>query len=161
MFFLDRSDGIAADGLPDRRARGVVSRSWGHLHTSTATRSRSRQTTCAVISASANIYPSGAPYAWEFSRAGRTIEFQPRGPLSLDDRELMVEAALSDIGLAFVWEERVRPYVADGRLVECLASWATPMKWLSCTIPHASSCPQACAPSSRCLGFKWFVFGSR
>lgn len=42
----------------------------------------------------------------------------------------MVEAALSDIGLAFVWEERARPYVADGRLVECLASWATPMKWL-------------------------------
>ena len=62
----------------------------------------------------------------EFSRAGSIIEFQPTGPLSLDDHELMVEAALSDVGLAYVWEERARPYLADGRLVECLASWAGP-----------------------------------
>ncbi|MDS7595713.1 LysR family transcriptional regulator [Agrobacterium tumefaciens] len=77
-----------------------------------------------------NIYPNGTPYAWEFSRAGSTIEFQPSGPVSLDDHELMVEAALSGVGLAYVWEERARPYIADGRLVECLASWAAPMEWL-------------------------------
>jgi len=77
-----------------------------------------------------NIYPSGTAYAWEFSRAGSVIEFEPTGPLSLDDHELMVEAALSGVGLAYVWEERTRPYVADGRLIECLASWAAPMEWL-------------------------------
>ncbi len=77
-----------------------------------------------------NIYPSGTPYAWEFSRAGSIIEFQPTGPLSLDDHELMVEAALSDVGLAYVWEERARRYIADGRLIECLASWGAPMEWL-------------------------------
>lgn len=77
-----------------------------------------------------NIYPSGTPYVWEFSRAGSIIEFEPSGALSLDDHELMVEAALSGIGLAYVWEERARPYVSDGRLVECLASWAAPMEWL-------------------------------
>lgn len=77
-----------------------------------------------------NIYPSGTPYPWEFSRAGKIIEFQPSGPLSLDDHELMVEAALSGIGLAYVWEERARPHIADGRLVECLASWSAPMEWL-------------------------------
>lgn len=77
-----------------------------------------------------NIYPSGMPYAWEFSRAGSIIEFQPFGPLSLDNHELMVEAALSDVVLAYVWEERARPYIADGRLVECLAAWAAPMEWL-------------------------------
>jgi DNA-binding transcriptional LysR family regulator len=42
----------------------------------------------------------------------------------------MVEAALSGIGLAYVWEERARPYVAQGRLIECLSSWAAPMEWL-------------------------------
>lgn len=77
-----------------------------------------------------NIYPSGKPYAWEFSQAGKIIEFQPTGPLSLDDHELMVEAALSGLGLAYVWEARARPYIADGRLVECLASWSAPMEWL-------------------------------
>lgn len=77
-----------------------------------------------------NIYPSGTPYAWEFSRAGSIIEFEPSGRLSLDDHELMVEAALSEVGLAYVWEERARPYVSDGRLVECLASWSAPREWL-------------------------------
>lgn len=42
----------------------------------------------------------------------------------------MVEAALSDFGLAYVWEERARPYIAEGKLVECLASWNAPMEWL-------------------------------
>src|SRR5215468_7295972 len=40
-----------------------------------------------------NIYPNGAAYAWEFSRAGKIIAFEPTGPLSLDDHELIVEAA--------------------------------------------------------------------
>ena len=30
-----------------------------------------------------NIYPSGRAYPWEFSRAGKIIEFEPNGPLSL------------------------------------------------------------------------------
>jgi DNA-binding transcriptional LysR family regulator len=77
-----------------------------------------------------NIYPSGTAYPWEFSRAGKTVEFEPTGPLSLDDHELMVEAALAGVGLGYVWEERARPHVADGRLIECMASWSAPMEWL-------------------------------
>lgn len=77
-----------------------------------------------------NIYPNGKAYPWEFSRAGKIIEFEPTGPLSLDDHELMVEAALSGVCLAYVWEERARPYIADGRLTECLASWSAPEDWL-------------------------------
>ncbi|MGV1760899.1 hypothetical protein ACQZ6F_29035 [Rhizobium sp. A22-96] len=42
-----------------------------------------------------NIYPSGKPYTWNFTRAGKIIEFEPSGFLSLDDHELMVEAALA------------------------------------------------------------------
>ncbi|WP_088343274.1 MULTISPECIES: LysR family transcriptional regulator [Rhodomicrobium] len=77
-----------------------------------------------------NIYPSGAAYAWEFSRAGKIIAFEPTGPLSLDDHELMVEAARSGIALAYVWESRARPYLDSGHLVECLASWSAPGDWL-------------------------------
>jgi Transcriptional regulator len=77
-----------------------------------------------------NIYPSGTAYAWEFSRAGKTIEFEPTGPLSLDDHELMVEAARAGLALAYVWEERARPYIATGELIECLASWCAPEDWL-------------------------------
>lgn len=77
-----------------------------------------------------NIYPSGTAYPWEFARYGKTIEFEPIGPISLDDHELMVEAALSGVALAYVWEDRARPYVESGRLVECLASWCAPEDWL-------------------------------
>jgi DNA-binding transcriptional LysR family regulator len=77
-----------------------------------------------------NIYPSGKAYPWEFSRAGKIIEFQPKGPLSLDDHELMVEAARSGMALAYVWEGRARPHLASGELVECLASWCAPVDWL-------------------------------
>jgi DNA-binding transcriptional LysR family regulator len=77
-----------------------------------------------------NIYPSGTAYPWEFSRAGKIIEFEPTGPLSLDDHELMVEAAISGVALAYVWEDRARPHLASGELVECLASWCAPEDWL-------------------------------
>jgi DNA-binding transcriptional LysR family regulator len=77
-----------------------------------------------------NIYPSGTAYPWEFSRAGKIIEFQPTGPLSLDDHELMVEAAKSGVALAYVWEHRARPHLASGALIECLASWCAPEDWL-------------------------------
>ncbi|GLS17992.1 LysR family transcriptional regulator [Labrys miyagiensis] len=77
-----------------------------------------------------NIYPSGAAYPWEFRHHGKAIEFEPTGPLSLDDHELMVGAALSGITLAYVWEDRARPYLENGRLVECLASWRAPEDWL-------------------------------
>ncbi|NSZ87588.1 LysR family transcriptional regulator, partial [Agrobacterium tumefaciens] len=55
---------------------------------------------------------------------------EPTGSLSLDDHELMVEAALSGVGLAYVWEERARPYVQNGSMIECLASWSAPEDWL-------------------------------
>src|SRR5215470_9468050 len=77
-----------------------------------------------------NIYPSGAAYPWEFSRAGKIIEFEPTGSLSLDDHELMVEAAMSGVALAYVWEDRARPHLASGELVECLASRCAPEDWL-------------------------------
>ncbi len=77
-----------------------------------------------------NLLPSGTPYPWEFSRAGKTVTFEPTGPLSLDDHELMIEAAKSGVALAYVWEDRARLHIASGTLVECLAPWCAPEDWL-------------------------------
>ncbi|WP_454849128.1 LysR family transcriptional regulator [Rhizobium binxianense] len=70
-----------------------------------------------------NMYPSGVRYAWEFEKDGRALSFQPTGPLSLDDHELMAEAALSGVGLAYVWEGRVEKLVATGELIQVLDDW--------------------------------------
>lgn len=77
-----------------------------------------------------NTYPSGAPYAWCFSRDGHDVEFEPTGPIALDDHELMIETALSGVALAYVWEDRSRRYVEDGTLVSCLNDWIIPEDWL-------------------------------
>ncbi|MGL4965558.1 MAG: LysR family transcriptional regulator [Inquilinus sp.] len=82
-----------------------------------------------------NLYPSGVPYAWEFKHGGRTIEFNPSGPIATDDHELMVQAALAGTGLACVWENRAEREIADGRLVRCLEPWCAPEDWLHLYYP--------------------------
>jgi DNA-binding transcriptional LysR family regulator len=77
-----------------------------------------------------NTYPSGVPYAWSFRRGDKEVDYQPTGPLSLDDHELMLEAALSGAALAYVWEDRARTHIENGRLIHCLAAWCPPEDWL-------------------------------
>lgn len=77
-----------------------------------------------------NMYPSGVVYPWSFARTGQEIDVETRGPLALDDHELMIEAALAGVALAYVWEDRARPYVQTGRLIACLEEWIMPEDWL-------------------------------
>lgn len=73
-----------------------------------------------------NMFPSGARYPWEFERDGQAIIFQPTGPLSLDDHELMTQAALGGVALAYVWENRVEKFIASGELIRVLDDWCQP-----------------------------------
>lgn len=70
-------------------------------------------------------FPSGTLFHWEFAQAGVAIQVEVDGPLTLDSQELMVEAAAQGVGLAYVWEDRAAPYIADGRLQYCLEDWCT------------------------------------
>ncbi|WOS65959.1 LysR family transcriptional regulator [Sinorhizobium fredii] len=73
-----------------------------------------------------NMFPSGTRYPWEFERDGQAITFQPTGPLSLDDHELMTQAALGGVALAYVWENRVEKFIASGELIRVLDDWCQP-----------------------------------
>ncbi|MFY0575955.1 LysR substrate-binding domain-containing protein [Cystobacter fuscus] len=77
-----------------------------------------------------NLYPSGMRYAWEFKKDGRTVEFQPTGPFSSDDHDLLLRAALAGGGLAYVWENRAERLIRDGALIRCLDPWCAPEDWL-------------------------------
>ncbi len=68
-------------------------------------------------------FPSGALYNWQFERDGKELDVEVAGPITLDDGELMVDAALQGCGLAYVWEGRARPHIAAGRLIQCLDDW--------------------------------------
>jgi DNA-binding transcriptional LysR family regulator len=65
----------------------------------------------------------GGLYAWEFEKAGRALNVRVEGQLVFNGTGLMLEAALSGLGLAYVPEDTAAPFVADGRLVRVLADW--------------------------------------
>lgn len=70
-------------------------------------------------------FPSGTMFNWEFAKGDEAMQVEVDGPLTLDSQELMAEAAARGIGLAYIWEERAAPYIADGRLRYCLEDWCT------------------------------------
>lgn len=77
-----------------------------------------------------NMYPSGVGYPWSFGKNGEEIDVEVKGPVALHDHELMIETALAGVALAYVWEDRARPYIECGRLVPCLTDWIVPEDWL-------------------------------
>lgn len=68
-------------------------------------------------------FPSGAIFNWAFAKNGEALDVEVNGALTLDGQELMVEAALQDCGLAYVWEDRILEAVSQGRLHRCLEDW--------------------------------------
>jgi DNA-binding transcriptional LysR family regulator len=48
---------------------------------------------------------------------------------------VLVEAAISGLGLAYVWEERAAHAISDGALISCLDGWCQPEDWLHLYYP--------------------------
>lgn len=69
---------------------------------------------------------AGTIYAWEFERDGRALEVQVPGPLTFDEPELMLDAALAGLGVGYLLSSEVAPHVEDGRLIRLLADWTPP-----------------------------------
>jgi DNA-binding transcriptional LysR family regulator len=67
--------------------------------------------------------PSGKRYRWEFARHGEEIAIDPPGHLTLDDNDLMVQAATDGFGIAYVPESYARPPLDSGRLLTVLEDW--------------------------------------
>lgn len=69
----------------------------------------------------------GGPYRWEFERGRTSVTIRVNGPLVIDDTHLVIQAALSGVGLGLVYEEQVAEDIADGRLVRVLEDWTPPI----------------------------------
>lgn len=68
----------------------------------------------------------GGLYAWEFEKGGRELRVRVEGQLVFNGTAPMLDAALAGFGLAYVPEDSVRAYLAEGRLVRVLADWCPP-----------------------------------
>ena len=67
--------------------------------------------------------PSGKLYRWEFERGGQESTIDVDGPLVLDDEDLMVEAAVQGLGIAYVASWVAEAALAEGRLRTVLPIW--------------------------------------
>jgi DNA-binding transcriptional LysR family regulator len=69
---------------------------------------------------------SGTIYRWEFERRGKKIDVDVAGRMTLDRTDLMQEAAVAGLGLAYLSVWQVASDVKAGRLVQVLAEWTPP-----------------------------------
>jgi len=69
---------------------------------------------------------AGTIYKWEFEQGRRKMEIAVDGPLVFDDEDIVIDAALSGVGLAYVVEEQVASQLQAGALVRVLGDWCPP-----------------------------------
>lgn len=74
--------------------------------------------------------PSGSIYRWEFERHGEETLLDVQGPMTLQDMDLVLEAAVAGAGLAYMTERRAAAELAAGRLQTVLEEWTPPFPGL-------------------------------
>lgn len=67
--------------------------------------------------------PSGKRYHWEFFKNGQSVSVDVPGDISLDNNNLMVNAAIQGMGIAFIPEHYAKEQIASGNLIEILEDW--------------------------------------
>lgn len=85
--------------------------------------------------------PSGKRYRWEFSRRGAEVAVDVPGNLTLDDNDLLVQAAAAGRGIAYVPEYFAGPFLAAGELVTVLDEWCPPSPGLALYYPRSRHVP--------------------
>jgi DNA-binding transcriptional LysR family regulator len=68
----------------------------------------------------------GGIYAWEFEKDGHELKVRVEGQLVFNNIGLRLDAALAGLGLAYLPEDRIKPYLAKRRLIRVLEDWCPP-----------------------------------
>src|SRR6267378_2808589 len=68
----------------------------------------------------------GGLYAWEFQKGGRDLKVRVEGQFIVNGTPSMLNAALTGLGLAYLPEDLLQPYLADGQLKRVLKDWCQP-----------------------------------
>ena len=68
----------------------------------------------------------GGLYAWELEKGHRELHVRVDGQLVFNNITLRMNAVLEGLGLAFLPEDAVQPYLAQGRLKRVLEDWCAP-----------------------------------
>jgi DNA-binding transcriptional LysR family regulator len=63
---------------------------------------------------------------WEFEKDGRKVAIKAAGDAVFNDGELLVKAAIVDLGVTYIMEDQVAAALAQGTLERVLEDWCTP-----------------------------------
>lgn len=85
--------------------------------------------------------PSGVIYHWEFERHGEAVRIDVDGVLTLDEPDLMLQAARAGLGLAYLTEWNVEADLQAGTLVRVLEPWTPPLNGVSLYYPSRRHAP--------------------
>lgn len=69
---------------------------------------------------------TGIVYRWEFTENGKDLVVAVNGRVLLNDGDLMIDAALNGLGIAFVMDVAVKELLAQKRLVRVLEPFCEP-----------------------------------
>jgi DNA-binding transcriptional LysR family regulator len=87
--------------------------------------------------------PGGKLYRWEFALAGRELTVDASGPVVLDDEDLMVDAAVRGLGIAYVANWAAASAIAEGRLRQVLPKWMHEPEGVAVYYPGHRAIPPA------------------
>ncbi|KWF32741.1 LysR family transcriptional regulator [Burkholderia diffusa] len=88
-------------------------------------------------------FDSGALHRWDLAYRGKSASLDVDGPLTLSNQNLMLEAALAGIGIAWVLENLAAEHLESGRLVRLLPEWSQPFHGLCLYYPANRHPPTA------------------
>lgn len=74
-------------------------------------------------------FPSGAMPLWDYERDGASLQVDPTGPLIVrlgGAVDLAVQAAVDGLGIIYLFEDWLRPYLDSGALEAVLEPWSQP-----------------------------------
>lgn len=112
-------DMVAIRFGPDMRLAAVASPAYLSQHEPPETPQDLRKHRCIRFR-----FLSGALYRWNFERNGTSADIDVDGPMTLGNTNLMVDAALAGIGIAWIPSYLVAEHLASGRLIHLLPDWS-------------------------------------
>jgi DNA-binding transcriptional LysR family regulator len=68
----------------------------------------------------------GGVFSWGLEKKGREVKVRGEGQLTFNSLAMRLSSALDGLGVAYMPEDQVLPYVAEGRLVRVLEDWCPP-----------------------------------
>ncbi|HEX3984254.1 MAG TPA: LysR family transcriptional regulator [Acidisoma sp.] len=102
----------------------------------------------------ARMAPAGPTMDWDFERDGHALAIKVSGPLTFNEPQVMLEAALEGLGIAYVVEGQALSHIAAGRLVRLLDDWSASFPGYFLYYPSRQQMPAAFAAlvaALRCL----------